>query len=614
MLYIHIALSFLAVIFFVKSNLQNNFLRLFFITFIFININLLGIYYFFNFLSGDGLNEAVIFHLVHGISGFGIDEYIIPGILLFLYFLSSVIICIFLFTNRNLNFFYSEKLVITAPIFIIFFFTSLVLNPLLNDIKNIFFSNNINSISENSYYDNSDIKFIKKSKNIIFLYLEQFEKTYTDNSLFPGLTPHLNNLEKKATSFTNIESPMGTNWTIAGMVASQCGIPLLTNIEVANNMGGMDKFLVSARCIGDVLNEKSYDLNYINGSNLEFAGKGKFYESHGFNKVEGWDELRHRLIDSSYRSPWGLYDDSLYEINIDRLNQLRNTNRPYGLFTLTLDTHHPNGYLSSACKDMLYEDGKNPILNAIHCADYMAAQFIEEIINHESFKNTVLVVLSDHLALKNTATPILKNIDRKNLFYIFAENAPQRKITKPGTMFDVAPTVLSIMGANTTGFGLGRNLLIEDSLIEDSDGMNKVIEDTRSQIVSFWSFPKLKNGFEILPDQKKIIFGTRYVNLPALILLDDNNDTQEIIFDFHYAKPLEKRVAELKDYQKYIWVDSCQKISPSMLASENEELNYCSIAAIKNKKKYLIYKNLEAVNKEMIFDFFNKNKKSFFDN
>ena len=614
MLYIHIVLSFLAVIFFVKSNFKNNILRLFFTIFIFLNINLLGIYYFFNYLSGDGLNEAVIFHLVHGISGFGIDEYIIPGILLFLYFLSSVIICIFLFTKKNLNFIYSEKLALTVPIFILFFLGSIALNPILKDIKNVVFSKNQDLVSEENYYDNSDIKFIKKSKNIIFLYLEQFEKTYTDNSLFPGLTPHLNNLEKKATSFTNIESPMGTNWTIAGMVASQCGIPLLTNIEVANNMGGMDKFLVSARCIGDVLNEKSYDLNYINGSNLEFAGKGKFYESHGFNRVEGWDELRHRLIDNSYRSPWGLYDDSLYEINIDRLNQLRNANRPYGLFTLTLDTHHPNGYLSSACKGMLYKDGNNPILNAVHCADYMAAQFIEEIINHESFKNTVLVVLSDHLALKNTATPILKNIERKNLFYIFAENAPQRRISKPGTMFDVAPTVMSIMGANTTGFGLGRNLLIEDSLIENSDGMNKIIEDTRSKIVSFWSFPKLKNGFKILPDQKKIIFGTRYVNLPAIILLDDNNDTQEIIFDFHYAKSLEKRVAELKDYQKYIWVDDCQKISPSMHALEKEELNYCLIAAFKNKKESLFHKNPEAVNKEMIFDFFNKNKKSFFDN
>ena len=73
--------------------------------------------------------------------------------------------------------------------------------------------------------------------------LEQFEQTYTDENLFPGLTPNINKLKKQSVSFTNITSPKATNWTIAGMVASQCGIPLITNIEVANNMGGMDKFL-----------------------------------------------------------------------------------------------------------------------------------------------------------------------------------------------------------------------------------------------------------------------------------------------------------------------------------------------------------------------------------
>ena len=613
MSYVSLALSLLTVIFFIKSNFKYNYLRLFFLIFIFLNINLLGVYYFFDYLSGNGFNEAVVFHLIHGISGFGINEYIVPGILLFIYILLSIIICVSAYLRNKKND-YKKKLGIIKSVLFVSLFCSIAINPILKDINNVVFSNKNNSKEINNYYDDSEIKFIKNSKNVIFLYLEQFEKTYTDNSIFPGLTPNLNSLEEKGTSFTNIISPKGTNWTIAGMVASQCGIPLLTNIEVANNMGGMDKFLVSARCIGDILAEKSYDLSYINGSDLEFAGKGKFYESHGFNRVEGLEELKDRLIDSTYRSPWGLYDDSLYEINIDRLNQLRNANSPYGLFTLTLDTHHPYGYISSMCEDKIYKDGKNPILNSIHCADYMAANFIEEIINHESFENTVLVVLSDHLALKNTATPILKNNNRKNLFYIFANNAPNKKISKPGTMFDVTPTVLSIMGANTTGFGLGRNLFIEDSLIESNYGINEIIEDTRSRIVSFWSFPKLKYGFKVLPDQEKIFFGNRYVNLPALILLDDKNDTQEIIFDFHYAKSLEKRVSELKDYQKYIWVDSCQKISTIINSSTSHELNYCSIVGIKNKKEYLFYKNPESLNKDLIFEFFNKSNKSFFDN
>ena len=69
------------------------------------------------------------------------------------------------------------------------------------------------------------------------------------------------------------------------------------------------------------------------------------------------------------------------------LNNLRKDDKPYGLFTLTLDTHHPNGYLSSSCRNKIYKEGTNSILNSIHCADYMAASFIENIINDDSFKN-----------------------------------------------------------------------------------------------------------------------------------------------------------------------------------------------------------------------------------
>jgi len=54
----------------------------------------------------------------------------------------------------------------------------------------------------------------------------------------------------------------------------------------------------------------------------------------------------------------------------------------------------------------------------------MAANFIEKIINDDMFEDTILVVLSDHLALKNTASALLQEGDRKNLFYIFKKDAP----------------------------------------------------------------------------------------------------------------------------------------------------------------------------------------------
>ena len=69
----------------------------------------------------------------------------------------------------------------------------------------------------------------------------------------------------------------------------------------------------------------------------------------------------------------------------------------------------------------------------------MAANFIEKIINSDLFEDTVLVVLSDHLALKNTASSLLEKGDRKNLFYIFKKDAPNQLIDKTGSMFDVTP-------------------------------------------------------------------------------------------------------------------------------------------------------------------------------
>ena len=610
--YFSIGLTLVSIIFFIKSNFKNKFIKTITLFLIYINLVFLGVFYFFNYLSGDGLNEAVIFHIVHGISGFGVDEYIFPGILLFSFILFITLLIRVMSSKLNYK---SKKFDSFNGLILVCAILSLVINPLINDLTNVIsFKNNYADTDTNKYLNKNDIKLIKNSKNIIFLYLEQFEQTYTDESLFPGLTPNLNRLKNQAVTFTNIISPKATNWTIAGMVASQCGIPLITNIEVANNMGGMDKFLSSARCIGDILADNSYNLHYINGSNLEFAGKGKFYKSHGFKAVEGWEELKSRLINNSYKSPWGLFDDSLYEINIDRLNNLRKDDKPYGLFTLTLDTHHPNGYLSSSCRNKIYKEGTNSILNSIHCADYMAASFIENIINDDSFKDTVLVVLSDHMALKNTATSILDKGERRNLFFIFSDNLPSDKISKPGSMFDVAPTVMSLIGANTNGLGLGRNLFIEDSLMAGDKPMNEIIEEIRPTIASLWSFPQIDDGFKISIKEEKILFGSRYVRLPALLLLDSENKTQEVIFDFHYAKSLESRIMDLKNHQKFIWVDDCFKMRSFIKIDKNETSNFCSLIGIANNSDYLFNENPQILDKELIFNFFNNSKKSFFDN
>ena len=590
-------------------NFSNFYNKSIFLFLSFFNLSVLGIYCFFNYLSGNGFNEAVLFHLVHGINGFGINEYLFPGLALFFYILSSIVIVFFLEKRIHIN---NDKNLISDILILFIACSALLLNPLLRDIKNIILPSSLDTSSQMNQFYNQPVTFTKNPNNIIFLYLEQFERTYMDEAIFPGLTPNLKRLEKNAISFTNISSPIATNWTIAGMVASQCGIPLLTPIASQNSMVGMDKFLSSATCIGDILNKNSYNLNYIGGSDLDFAGKGKFYNSHGFNSVQGWYELENRLINKSYRSPWGLFDDSLYEIINDRLIHLKNSDQAFGLFSLTLDTHHPNGYLSNSCKNNIYRDGQNLILNSVHCADLMAANFIEKIINSDLFEDTVLVVLSDHLALKNTASSLLEKGDRKNLFYIFKKDAPNQLIDKTGSMFDVTPTALSLVGTDILGLGLGRNLFFQDSLSDEEIGIAEIIKQNRNKILSLWSFPQIDKNFSIDTQKKKINFGKRSIDLPALIILDKNNKVQEIMFDFYYANPLPRKVNELSDNQSFIWIDTCSRIKTlKNITFEDETLNYCGVIGIKGKQDFKLFEDLEDLTDGLIFQFFNNSKESF---
>lgn len=590
MFFIILAICFSIISLLLASNIFNKAFKKLSHLLIILNLIALGVYVFLNFLSGDGINDAVLYHLYFGIRGFGINDYIIP----FFLFLIYLILCCWLS-----SFFYYQltKFDIGLAPFkkatAFFILLSFLANPFLHDVAELFSKKNEISLDkkfahQNLLMQNGKQLFDKKKKNIIYLYLEQFERTYFDESIFPGLTPNLKRLEGDAITFTNINSPKSTNWTIAGMVASQCGIPLLVPNYRGNSMSGMDQFLPLARCLGDILNDNGYALNYIGGSSLDFAGKGNFYRSHGFEVIEGLSELRSKS-DNSYLSPWGLFDDTLFEILKDRYRSSVSESEPFGIFALTLDTHHPDGYISKSCNDLVYGDGKNPILNSIHCADMLAGRFIEYVKSNHQFSNTTLVVSSDHLALKNSATELLEKGDRKNLFLIFDPDMSPRVITNPGSMFDIAPTVLSSMGVHSRGLGFGRNLFFEPSLIEHESKIEIIIEAHKSKLLSMWSFPQINQDFEISIQNQLINFDSREIKLPVLILLDEYQNVVEMRFDFYFSNPLIKEVNALNRSWNLIWIDQCEPILEHMKVELIlNEIQFCSYMFRKSDANYLI--------------------------
>ena len=587
-----------------RSNfkLQSKLLWICFIAFSYLSIFLLVGYEVLQNIFGSEIFEAIVFHLVFGIKGSGLDDYYLP-IVLTIISIGSLVYLVPKYKNFLIN---QNKTTFNGYLALCLIFCSIIFTPIIKDFHK-FITLNETSTDDNFFFE-QDISYSDSTNNVIFLYLEQLERTYFDETLFPGLTPNLASLEKLSLSFTNISSPKATNWTIAGMSASQCGIPLYTPVASGSSMSGVDEFLPSALCIGDILKNRNYNLHFIGGADLDFGGKGKFYKSHGFDVVEGWTELKTQINDPYYRSPWGVYDDELLDIVLERINSLNKDKNPFGVFALTLDTHHPNGYISDSCKDKPYKDGSNPILNAVHCADLLAGRFIENILTSPIYKNTTLVVLSDHYARVNTASDMLDKGNRKNLFMIFDANVNPRKLHMKGNVFDVGPTVLSLIGTDVKGLGLGRNLFFQESL--ETQDIDKIISLNKKKVLNLWSFPQLDSGFNVDLVKRRINFGDRYSQFPAIFVFD-NNQIEKIFYDFYYSVPLSRKIIDLNwtgagndDLHKsYIWIDECLKIYAS-INTESIPETYCINIVNKQLDKSLILPlNDPALTQEFILNY-----------
>ncbi len=112
----------------------------------------------------------------------------------------------------------------------------------------------------------------------------------------------------------------GTDYTIAGMVASQCGIPLFAPFE-GNASASVSSFFPQNICLGDILKNSGYENYFVQGANLRFAGKDVFLKSHGFDHLYGAEELKTTVADPTYRNDWGFYDDTVLDETSEKIRR-----------------------------------------------------------------------------------------------------------------------------------------------------------------------------------------------------------------------------------------------------------------------------------------------------
>lgn len=324
----------------------------------------------------------------------------------------------------------------------------------------------------------------QNAPNLLLMYLESIERTYS-NELFDDAYADLETLGKQGLVFEGIQQMENTGWTMAGMIASQCGVPLMpAGLLHDVQFEPLQHVVPGIDCLGDVLAAQGYRQTYLGGASTQFAGKGLFYRGHQFNTVKGKEELAPDLEDPEYLNSWGLYDDTLYDVTVDEIRRLNEEdNGPWAVVNLSLAGHAPSGFPSQTCRDRQGEFDGQDILYSVECSARQARDLISRLQQEGLLDNTLVVVLSDHLTMRVSVWDQLATLDRDNTLIMLGDNIEPGRIRRDATMLDVFPTILDAMGLTLKEHraGLGASLLSDKQTLVEAHGLNVLNERLREE-------------------------------------------------------------------------------------------------------------------------------------
>lgn len=452
--------------------------------------------------------DEVIFHIKMPLEGTSHDmikdvmfHYVIPALFVLIF-----IIVVIVYKQKNKVEFkikiFKKNCIVTLNEMIkkiLFIVNIFVLAMQLLDINNKFkvldylkFQRQKSPFIEDNYVDPKEIKisFPDEKRNLIYIYLESMETTYSDKenggNQDKNIIPELTDLALANTNFSNTKKLGGaypissTTWTIAGMVAQTSGIPLKMPFD-SNTYIGYDKFLPGVYNLGDILKENGYNQVLMIGSDAKFAGRDTFFKTHGNYEIKDYYKaIEEKIIDKNHYEFWGMEDSYLFEWAKEELLQLNEKDEPFNLTMLTVNTHFPEGYVENNCEKE-FEDNYS---NSIYCSSKQVYEFIEWLKEQEFYDNTTIIITGDHLTMAQNT--ILESDNYKRTIFntiinssIDAKNNKKRKFTS----FDMFPTTLASLGAKIEGnkLGLGVNLYSKEKTIIEKYGLNKVDKEIQKK-------------------------------------------------------------------------------------------------------------------------------------
>lgn len=328
------------------------------------------------------------------------------------------------------------------------------------------------------------ITFPTKKRNLIYIFLESMETTYSDKesggAFEKNIIPELTKLAEDNEDFSGTDpkinggySLVGSTWTMGAMFAQTSGLPLNIAID-GNDMDTQDSFFSSIVTLGDILENEGYSQTLMLGSEAVFGGRELYFTDHGHYDILDYNyAVDNNWISGDYKVWWGFEDQKLLSFAKERLEQLAEQEEPFNLTLLTVDTHFEDGYVCDLCND---EFGDNQYANVMACSSRQIAEFVKWIQQQDFYENTTIVISGDHPTMDSDFCENVDDDYARKVYTTYinadAEAGDERRVF---STFDAFPTTLAALGVKIEGnrLGLGTNLFSNEQTLTEIYGIEK---------------------------------------------------------------------------------------------------------------------------------------------
>lgn len=323
--------------------------------------------------------------------------------------------------------------------------------------------------------------------DILIVFVESLEESYRDTSVFGrNLIPGLDRWRSSAGMFGDFHGLQGASWTIAGVFATLCGLPLKpVGLQTGNHYEFGSRFFSAGLCLTDLLRQEGYTPAFYKGASLKFAGFEQFLGQHAVTDRFGFDELVARNPAARRENDWGLNDGTLLDIALADVAHRRGDRKgPFLDMVLTVNTHPPVGVVEARCDEATGAAGRPDSATrraAYACTDTLVTGFLDRVASLGDGRERLVVVLGDHLAMRSAHDPELLRRDGERRVFLgmrrIAADGRQTPLApaepRAFTHLDLLPTILAAAGYRWPG---GDRLALGTSLLGDRTGSPTLAE------------------------------------------------------------------------------------------------------------------------------------------